>query len=87
MGEIVYILCAVTSLACAVLLVRAYLRSRSPLLLWSSVCFVGLLINNVVLVVDVVLTTNEVDLLLVRDLTNTSSVVARVIGLLWSSRP
>ena len=87
MGEIIYILCAVTSLACAVLLVRAYLRSKSPLLLWSSVCFVGLFINNVVLVVDVVLTTNEVDLLLVRDLTNTSSVVALVIGLIWSSRP
>ena len=86
MGEVVYILCAVTSLACAVLLVRAYLRSRSPLLLWSSVCFVGLFVNNVVLVVDVVLMTNEVDLLLVRDLTNTSSVVALVIGLIWSSR-
>lgn len=87
MGEAVYILCAVTSLACAVLLVRAYLRSRSPLLLWSSVCFVGLFINNVVLVIDVVLMTNEVDLLLVRDLTNTASVVALVIGLIWSSRP
>ena len=86
MGEVVYILCAVTSLACAVLLVRAYLKSRSPLLLWSSVCFVGLFVNNVVLVVDVVLMTNEVDLLLVRDLTNTSSVVALVIGLIWSSR-
>lgn len=86
MGEAVYILCAVTSLVCAVLLVRAYLRSKSPLLLWSSVCFVGLFINNVILVVDVVLMTTEVDLLLARDLTNTASIVALVIGLIWSSR-
>lgn len=86
MGEVVYILCAVTSLACAVLLVRAYLSSKSALLLWSSVCFVGLFINNVVLVVDVVLTANEVDLLLLRDMTNTASVLALVFGLVWSSR-
>jgi len=85
-GEAVYILCAVTSLVCSILLVRAYLSSKSPLLLWSSVCFVGLFVNNVVLVVDVVLMTEEVDLLLVRDLTNTSSVVALVFGLVWSSR-
>lgn len=86
MGEAVYILCAVTSLVCAILLVRAYLRSRSPLLLWSSVCFVGLLVNNVILVVDVVLMTTEVDLLLARDLTNTASILALVIGLIWSYR-
>ena len=86
MGEVVYILCAVTSLACAVLLVRAYLRSKSPLLLWSSVCFVGLLVNNVILVIDLVLTTSEVDLLLARDLTNTASILALVFGLIWSSR-
>ena len=86
MGEAVYILCALTSMACAVLLVRAYLRSRSPLLLWSSVCFVGLFINNVILVIDVVLTTTEVDLILARDLTNTASIMALVLGLIWSSR-
>jgi uncharacterized membrane protein len=86
MGEAVYILCAVTSLACAVLLVRAYLASRSPLLLWSSVCFVGLFANNVLLVVDLVLTTKEVDLLLARDATNAASVAALVVGLIWNAR-
>ena len=86
MGEVVYILCAVTSLACAVLLVRAYLRSRSPLLLWSSVCFVGLTINNAILVLDVVVTGNDVDLLVARDVTNTASILSLVIGLIWSSR-
>lgn len=86
MGEIVYVLCALTSLACAVLLVRSYLASRSPLLFWSSVCFVGLFANNVLLVVDVVLTRDEVDLLLARDLTNLASVAALVFGLVWRAR-
>jgi len=86
MGEAVYILCAVTSLACAILLVRAYRSSKSPLLLWSSVCFVGLFVNNVVLVVDLVITSSAVDLILLRDATNTASILALVIGLVRSSR-
>ena len=52
MAEAVYLLCALTSIACAVLLVRGYRRSRSRLLLWSSLCFVGLAANNSLLVVD-----------------------------------
>lgn len=52
MAEAVYLLCALTSAACAVLLVRGYRRSRSRLLLWSSLCFVGLAANNAILVVD-----------------------------------
>jgi hypothetical protein len=48
----VYILCAATSLACAVLLLRGYLRSRARFLLWSSLCFVALAMNNVLLFVD-----------------------------------
>lgn len=86
MNEVVYVLCAVTSLVCAVLLVRSYRTNRSRLLLWSSICFVGLFANNVLLVVDEVLTTNAVDLLLARDLTNLGSATALVLGLVWSSR-
>lgn len=52
MAEAVYLLCALTSAVCAVLLVRGYRRSRSRLLLWSSLCFVGLAANNAILVVD-----------------------------------
>jgi hypothetical protein len=85
MTEVVYLLCAVTSLACAVLLVRAWHAARTALLLWSSVCFVGLFINNVVLFVDEVLTKDTISLLLVRDLTNLASISALVIGLIWGS--
>lgn len=52
MAALVYILCALTSLLCTVLLVRGWLRSRMPLLLWCSLGFAGLAINNALLVVD-----------------------------------
>jgi len=55
MAEAVYILCAATSIACAVLLWRGYVRSKARLLLWSALCFVGLALNNVVLLVDLIL--------------------------------
>jgi hypothetical protein len=52
MEGIVYVLCALTSLACAVLVLRSYFRSRARLLLWTGLCFAGLCLNNVLLVVD-----------------------------------
>ena len=62
MGDVlavaVYLLCAATSLACAVLLFRGYRRSGARFLLWSSLCFAGLAINNVILFVDQVVLPN-----------------------------
>ena len=52
MVEAVFILCALTSLACAALLLRGWYASRSRLLLWSGLCFFGLMLNNVVLIID-----------------------------------
>jgi len=86
MSEIVYVLCALTSLVCAVLLIRSFLANRSPLLMWSSVCFVGLFVNNALLVVDELLTANTVSLILARDISNLASITALVIGLIWNAR-
>lgn len=83
MREVVYTLCALTSLVCAILLVRAYLASRTKLLLWSSVCFVGLFINNLLLVVDELLTEDTINLIILRDLSALSSVLALLVGLVW----
>ena len=55
MAAVVYILCALTSLACAVMLWRGFAQSRARFLMWSSHCFAGLAINNVLLLVDKVL--------------------------------
>jgi hypothetical protein len=52
MAELIYLLCAFTSISCAFLLSRAYLRSHARILLWSALCFAGLSINNVLLVLD-----------------------------------
>jgi hypothetical protein len=52
MAAIVYILCALTSLACAVMLWRGFAQSRARFLMWSSLCFAGLAINNILLFVD-----------------------------------
>ena len=54
----VYLLCAATSLACAVLLFRGYRRSGARFLLWSSLCFAGLALNNIILFVDQVVLPN-----------------------------
>ena len=37
---------------CALLLLRAYFRLRTRLLLWSGCCFVGLTVANALLFVD-----------------------------------
>lgn len=52
MAKLVYLLCALTACACTWLLLRAYLASRARLLLWSALCFGGMALNNVLLVLD-----------------------------------
>jgi hypothetical protein len=52
MAELVYALCGAVSVLCAALLWRSYRRAPARLLLWSGMCFIGLAINNVLLVVD-----------------------------------
>jgi hypothetical protein len=68
MAEAVYILCALTSTACAVLLFRGYMKGKANLLLWSSLCFAGLALNNILLFVDLVLIPNGADLSVIRSI-------------------
>jgi hypothetical protein len=49
---IVFLLCTLTSLICAILLLRGYRRSGVRLLLWSGLCFLCLAANNALLIVD-----------------------------------
>ena len=85
MAEIVYALCALTSIVCAFLLLRNHRRARSRLLLWSGMCFIGLALNNVLLFMDLVVVT-EVDLSAARDLTAFGGTAVLALGLLWESR-
>lgn len=81
-AEIVYVLCAVTSLFCAVLLFRGYRRWRTRLLLWSTLCFAGLAVNNILLFIDLVVVPT-IDLAVVRGVVALVAVGLLVIGLIW----
>lgn len=83
MANVVYILCALTSLACALLLWRGYMMSRARLLLWSSLCFAGFFLNNVLLVIDMRMT--RVDLSIWRSLPALIGVALLIYGLVWDA--
>ena len=90
MAEAVYILCALTSLACAVMLWRGYLRSRARFLLWSSLCFIGLAMNNIVLFGDQVLLRHMtgvmgVDFALWRSGAAVVGLALLLYGLIWDA--
>ncbi len=83
---IVYVLCFLTSAACAWLLGRSYRSSRVRLLLWSSVCFAFLAANNLVLVLDLVIWPSpQVDLRLPRALLALAAVVSLIWGFVWDA--
>jgi hypothetical protein len=84
MGTIVYGLCAITSLACALLLLRGYRDSRARLLLWSGLCFVGLAANNIILFVDLRVVP-ELDLSAWRTLPAVVGVGFLLYGLIWDT--
>jgi len=52
MAAIVYSLCTLTALVCTWLLLRAWRGSGYRLLFWSGLCFAGLTVNNLFLVID-----------------------------------
>jgi hypothetical protein len=80
---IVYVLCFLTSAACAWLLGRSYRRTGMRLLLWSSICFALLAANNLVLVFDVVIWPDDVDLRLVRHSLALAAIVSLIWGFIW----
>jgi hypothetical protein len=61
-ATVVYVLCAVTSTACAGVLIAARRREREPLLSWAAACFCMLAVNNVLLVLDLALLGDAQDL-------------------------
>lgn len=81
----VYLLCFAASLLCMVLLLRSYVRSRSRLLLWSTLCFVGLAVNNLLLFIDVVVLPTQVDLLPLRQFSAMAGVGVLLYGFIWDA--
>ena len=87
MAEVVYVLCALTSTVCTALLLRAWLRTRVRLLLWSTLCFALLTLNNLLLVVDLVVVGPETDLSELRTGSGLAGLVLLLYGLIYDRSP
>ncbi len=85
MAMAVYLLCALTSLACAVLLLRSYRERSVRLLLWSGLAFAGFALGNIMLVVDV-LVGPSLDLSLLRGLPVLIGLMVLLYGLIWDNK-
>lgn len=84
MGTVIYLLCALTSLICALLLARGYRQSGARLLLWSSLCFAGLALNNTLLFIDMRVVPST-DLSVFRSLPALAGLLLLIYGLVWDS--
>lgn len=78
----VYVLCLITSASCAWLLGRSYARAGNRLLLWSSICFGFLALNNLVLVLDLIVWP-EADLRLARLALSLAAVSSLIWAFVW----
>ena len=84
MAPIIYMLCAVAAFLCAFLLFRAWLRSRYRLLLWSGLCFAGLTLNNLLLVLDKLVLVDG-DLSTWRSVVAVIAMAVLLYGLIWDA--
>ncbi len=82
MPGVVYLLCAATSLLCAVLSFRGYARTGVRLLFPSGLCFTGLMLDNLALYIDLVIVP-EVSLMVCRILPGLIGIMLLVFGLVW----
>jgi Family of unknown function (DUF5985) len=85
MAAIIYSLCAIAALMCTILLFRAYRRSRSRLLLWSTIGFAGLTLNNLAVVLDKIVLP-LVDLSILRHSIALIAMMLLLWGLIWEAQ-
>ncbi len=86
MALTVYLLCALASLACAVLLARGYRATRAPLLFWSALCFFILVATNSLLFLDLIIFP-QIDLALLRSGFTLAAFGLFLYGLIFESQP
>lgn len=82
---ILYLTAVLTCLACTALLGRSYMRTGVRLLLWSTLCFVGLSISNILLFFDLVVFPTEIDLRPWRLTAALVGLVFLLYGFIWES--
>ena len=82
MAAAIYSLCALTCIACAVLLLRSYGRTRFRMLFWSGLCFSMLAVSNVLNMLDRFVF-RDMDLAPLRLGTALVAVLLILFGLIW----
>jgi hypothetical protein len=80
---VLFLLAALTSLACMALLFRGYARSGVRLLLWSALCFVFLATNNVLLFFDAIVFPTQVDLRVFRLAAAAAGILCLLYAFIW----
>jgi hypothetical protein len=79
------VLTFLTTVLCAVLLLRAYQNVRKRLLLWSGLCFLGLAISNALRIADLRIFL-ALDLYTYRLGTTAVAMALLLWGLVWESQ-
>jgi hypothetical protein len=82
MAAAIYSLCALTCIACAVLLLRSYGRTRFRMLFWGGLCFSMLALSNLLNMLDRFVF-RDMDLAPARLVTALAAVLLNVFGLIW----
>lgn len=85
MTLVIYLLCFATSVACAWLLLRGFVRTRARLLFWSGLFFLCMGVNNLVLVLDMHVFPMY-DLMLARVLPALVGAALLLFGLVWETK-
>lgn len=83
MAPLIYALCALTSLLCTWLLLRSYRKNRHRLLFWSGLCFAGLSVNNLLLILDRLVFPETMDLTTLRLVSALVALLPLLYGLVW----
>lgn len=86
MALTVYLLSALASLVCALLLARGYRANRMPLLFWGAVCFSVLVATNSLLFIDLVMFP-QIDLAAWRSGLTLCALSLLLYGLIFQSQP
>lgn len=85
MAEAVYLLGTITSLTCAILLLRSFGERRTGVLFWSGLCFLGLAANNILLLLDLYVVAS-VSLAIARSVVAFASLLLLLLALVWNLR-
>jgi hypothetical protein len=81
---IVYLLCALTSLGCTLLLIGRYRKTRVDLLFWSALAFLAFTITNALLFIDLAVVPG-LDLALLRNGFTFVGVMVLLYGLIQNN--